>query len=124
MQLNKKSVFGIVFWGVLAAFLPFLHSEPVKYDAGGRRDPMVPLLGPGGMISGKRSGPGDLNIEGIIFDPKAGSMVLINQEFYKEGDRVGEANIISIMKDKIILQQDDEEKTLWIREEILSPGDK
>jgi hypothetical protein len=28
------------------------------------------------------------------------------------------------MKDRIILQQDDEEKTLWIREEIVTPGEK
>lgn len=103
---------------------PIISAEPVKYDAGDRRDPMVPLIGPGGMPIAKKTGPGDYNIEGIIYDPKSGSMVLINQEFYKEGDRIGDANLISIFKDRIILSQDDKEKAIWIREEIVSPGEQ
>lgn len=101
-----------------------LNAETLRYDSGDRRDPLVPLIGPGGMVVGKKSGPGDFNIEGIIFDPKAGSMVLINQEFYKEGDRIGEANLITILKDRVILSQDDEEKIIWIREEVVSPGEQ
>lgn len=91
----------------------------IKYDAGGRPDPMVPLIGPGGQIK-KGFNASGLNIEGIIFDPGAGSLVLINGEFYRQGDSVNGANVISIFRDRVVMAQDDEEKVIWIREEVVT----
>ena len=119
---SKLEIF--VFLGLMGLFLPRLTAaDPVVYESGGRRDPFVPLIGPGGVNAQKGTGD-DLVIEGIIYDPSKGSMVLINGDFYKEGERAGEASVISIFKDRIILSQDDKEKTLWIREEILPKGGK
>ena len=102
-----------------AAFFSLAFAEEVRYDSGARRDPMIPLVGPDGIVSVKFN-PDDLNIEGIIFDMnRAGSLVLINGEFYKEGESVKNSTIITIMKDRVILRQDDEEKSLWIRDEVL-----
>ena len=111
-----------IFLAMLGLFSPRLTAaDPVVYENGGRRDPFVPLIGPGGVKTPKLSG--DLQIEGIIYDPPAGSMALINGEFYKQGQRVGQAVVISILKDRIVLTMDDEEKTLWIREEIVTKGE-
>lgn len=102
------------------SFFSLAFAGEIRYDSGGRRDPMMPLVGPDGIVAVKFN-PDDLHIEGIIFDSnRAGSLVLINGEFYKEGQTVNNSTIITIMKDRVILRQDDEEKTLWIREEIVS----
>lgn len=105
------------------AFFSLAFAGEIRYDNGARRDPMTPLVGPDGVINVKFN-PDDLNIEGIIYDKnRAGSLVLINGEFYKEGQSVKDATIISILKDRVILRQDDEaeEKTIWMREEVLDP---
>ncbi len=113
----------LVFLILLAFFLPLLTAaDPIVYEDGGRRDPFVPLLGPGGLKAQKMSG--DIQMEGIIYDPPAGSMVLINGDFYKQGQSVLGATVISILKDRVVLLQDDEEKILWIREEILPKGEQ
>ncbi len=67
--------------------------------------------------------PGDLNIEGIIYDPKGnGSLVLVNGEFYKEGQSVNNSTVMSILKDRVVFRQDAEEKILWLRDEVV-PSD-
>lgn len=105
-------------------FFPLLtNADPILYESGDRRDPFIPLIGPGGLKAPKATS--DFQVEGIIFDPQQGSLVLINGEFYKQGQSVGEATVISVLKDRVVLSQDDTEKTLWIREEILQPkGEK
>lgn len=104
------------------AFFSLAFAGEIRYDSGARRDPLTPLVGPDGVIAIKFN-PNDLNIEGIIFDSnRAGSLVLINGDFYKEGQSVKDATIISILKDRVILRQDDEEKSLWMREEIVDPN--
>lgn len=112
--------------GALLFMLIFSASvlaEQIRYDNGGRRDCFIPLVNTEGIVDDKKFDASDINIEGIVFDPIEGSMVLINNEFYKEGDHVNGANIITIFRDRVILSQSDEEKTLWIREEIVSPGE-
>lgn len=108
---------------VMSFFLPNLTAaDPIVYDGGGRRDPFISLLDKEGLQGAKAKG--DFHIEGIIYDPTSGSMVLVNGDFYKQGQQVGEATIMSILKDRVVLLQNDEEKTLWIREEILPKGEK
>ena len=109
----------------IGSFNPALApAADIRYDGGTRRDPFIPLLGPGAPVKAdlKAPEPGkDLKIEGIVFDPGGtGSLALINGEFYKEGDQVDHANIISIFPDRVILQESDQQKSLWIREEIVT----
>lgn len=107
----------------LLLFSSSVLAEEIRYDSGGKRDPFIPLVTAEGIVDAKKFNTNDLQIEGIIFDPNGGSMVLVNGEFYKQGDHVNGANVISIFRDRVVLSQADEEKTLWIREEIVTPGD-
>ncbi len=119
-----KSTAGLAVFILTLSFFSLAFAEEIRYDSGGRRDPFVALVGPGGTMAVK-SNPGDLNIEGIIFDPKnGGSLVLVNGEFYKEGQSVNKATIVSIFKDRVIMRQDDETKELWIRDELVSADGK
>lgn len=105
-----------LFLGSLAVFVRIVSADGIQYDSGGRRDPFVPLVGPDGTILKKFDATG-LKVEGIIFDPKNGSLALINGEFYKAGDKLQNAVLAQIFKDRVILSQDDQEKVLWLREE-------
>ncbi len=112
------TVFPLVF--LIGLFLStVVQAADIHYDAGGRRDPFVPLIEKGGTMA-QGFNPSGLNVEGIIHDPSGGSLVLINGDYYKEGQTVNKATIISIFKDRVILAQGDDEKTLWLREEIIA----
>ena len=93
-------------------------AEDIRYETGGRRDPFIPLVGPGGVIT-QTFDPANLRVEGIVFDPNGGSLVLINGEFYKQGETLQDVTVKSIFKDRVILVKDDEEKELWLQEEVV-----
>lgn len=116
---NRSRLF---FAGLLALLINLTFglafAENLQYDSGQKRDPMVPLIGPDGMIS-KKAVRSDLNIEGIIVDTMGDSVALINGDVYKAGDRIGEAVVVQILKDRVLLSQDDEERVVWLREEII-----
>lgn len=116
MRARYFSLIVLFFFSLNASVL----AANVRYDRGERRDPFIPLVGPEGYVDSRQFDTSDLIIEGIIHDPKGESLVLINGEFYKEGQDVKGANVISIFKDRVILGQSDEQKTIWIREEIVS----
>ena len=105
---------------ISAGYFSFAYGEEIRYDQGGRRDPFTPLIGEGAVaaVGNQSHARADVKIQGIIIDSQQGSMVLIDGEFYKEGDRIGDMNLISIYKDRIILSQEDVQKTIWLREEI------
>lgn len=99
-------------------------ADNVRYVRGERRDPFIPLIGPEGIIDARQFDTSDMIIEGIIHDPHGESLVLINGEFYKEGDAVKGATVVTIFKDRVILGQSDEQKIVWIREEIVTEKEK
>lgn len=96
-----------------------LSADEIRYDSGGRRDPFIPLVGPGGVVKYGFKSAGQFKVEGIIYDPVEGSYALINGEFLKEGDPVGNAQLISILKDRVVLSVNKDEQVLWLREEVV-----
>ena len=98
-------------------------ADDIHYESAGRRDPFIPLVGEHGEVSKGFDSKG-MNVEGIVFDPNHGSLALINGEFYKQGDKVQNALVTGIHKDRVTLSQNDEEKTIWIREDVDENGDK
>jgi len=102
---------------------PLVFGAEIRYDSAGRRDPFVPLVGPDGLIM-KKSARADFVIEGIIFDSEGGSMVIVNGKVYRPGDTVDGAIIVQIYQDRVLLAQEEEQKTVWLREEIAEEGEK
>ena len=92
----------------------FAASE-VLYDSGDRRDPFVPLTGgENTLVTATSSG---IKLEGIIYDPGERSMAILNGKSYQKGEVVGNATVVKISKDHVVISVNGEEKTLWIREE-------
>lgn len=92
----------------------FAASE-VVYDSGNRRDPFVPLSGEeNALVTASSSG---IKLEGIIYDPGERSMAILNGKTYQTGEAVGDATVVKILKDHVVISVGGEERTLWIRGE-------
>lgn len=102
-----------VAWLSLASSL-FAASE-IVYDSGNRRDPFVPLTGEENALGSATSS--GVKLEGIIYDPGKQSMAILNGKTYQTGEAVGDATVVKILKDHVVILVEGEEKTLWIRGE-------
>jgi hypothetical protein len=100
---------------VLFAELGF--GEETAYNAGGRRDPFIPQLGGAAAVGDNRGKASDLIIDGIIYDPVGGSIVIIKGEYLKVGSQYKDVKIVSILKNRVVIRQNEAEKELWIRDE-------
>ncbi|MFH1799292.1 MAG: hypothetical protein ABH891_00395 [Candidatus Omnitrophota bacterium] len=114
MLRSKKSAFFLAIALLALASGVFAASE-VLYDSGNRRDPFVPLDG-GDNTSVSTTSSG-VKLEGIIYDPGEHSMAILNGKSYLKGETVGDATVVKILKDHVVISVGGEEKTLWIREE-------
>lgn len=115
---------GLWLVGLLGSVLIISIAEAgeIRYDSADRRDPFRPLAGPHALQKG--GGKDGFAIEGIVFDQKKGSYAVVGGEIYREGDSLKGAQLIKILPDRIIINQQSEEITIWLREEIVEPGRK
>ena len=89
------------------------------YDASGNRDPFVPLVTESGELIvtyGVINSIKDVILEGILYDDKGESVVIMNGLVLKENDRVGKIKIKSIMYDRVVLLFEEEEHTFKLKE--------
>ena len=106
-------VTGSVFLTLLSASLFAVEGA---YDSGKRRDPFVPLQGDD--LASAASVSAGVKLEGIIYDPSDQSMAILNGKTYQAGDIVGDATVLRIKKDHVVISVGGEEKTLWMRDEL------
>ena len=98
-------------WILLVAFDMICLDETVfsaggaGYDARGKRDPFVALV----TLAAKTSSGlmnveslQDLAIEGIVYDAKHGSMVVVNGTVMKDGETNGPVKVVKIKSDGAI----------------------
>ncbi|MGH7197807.1 MAG: hypothetical protein ACREH5_03600 [Candidatus Omnitrophota bacterium] len=74
-------------------------AEEVLYDAAGKRDPFVPLFAVGGGEGGDLlsvNSVDELRVEGVVYDPAQGSIVVANGTVLKEGQEVGSVKVIRV----------------------------
>ncbi len=103
-NFSKNQLF---LWNLLFCFGMILLSscfvfaaEQEIYDAHGKRDPFVPLV----TTSMKSSSSGllgvenidELSIEGVVYDPGHGSIVVVNGAILKEGEELGNVKVLKI----------------------------
>ena len=90
---------------------------PFRYTAKGKRDPFVPLVRDGQMVSMAQAAVPDSSLpmlHGILWDPYGQSIALINDLEAKVGDAVGEYQVIEIRHDAVVLSNGGEPVVLEI----------
>lgn len=95
------------------------RAEEFTYASKGKRDPFTPLIGHGALRQVKGAveirSVADIELEGIVYDPKGGSMAIINGMPLKEGDQVGAAVIDKIESKKVIVDIEEKSYELSVR---------
>ena len=101
-------------------FLIKAHGDEYKYFSKGKRDPFVPLAtGEIKTNMGLQSVEtiDDVKFEGIIFDPNGKSMVVLNDEVLKEGEKKYNVEVIKINNQSVTIKVNDRVHTIKIVEE-------
>lgn len=99
----------LFFWTLIFPFgIMILESsaqaEEVAYRSHGRRDPFTPLVTLAAKTSAGLTGiesVEDVTIEGIVYDPKHGSVVVVNGAVMKEGEESGSLKVVQIKADGV-----------------------
>ena len=75
-------------------------ADEKMYEVRGRKDPFVPLV----TSTMRSSSSGllgvdnvdDISIEGVVYDPTHGSVVIVNGAILKEGEELGSVKVLEI----------------------------
>ncbi|MEW6009163.1 MAG: hypothetical protein AB1629_05985 [Candidatus Omnitrophota bacterium] len=105
-HIAKALYFSLLVSCIFPIFFAFAQETNFIYTIKNNRDPFMPLVSPDGYIINlePQSEISDINLEGIIFDPKGTSFAVINGNVIAENETVGKFKIVGVKKDKIILQ--------------------
>ena len=109
--MSKPKQFQLFLWNLLPAFgMIFLSSslsaaEKSLYESHGKRDPFIPLV-TATMKSSSSNLLGidnfdDLAVEGVVYDPKHGSVVIVNGTILKEGEEFGNVKVIKVKENGV-----------------------
>ena len=112
----------------MLAGVPRAHTDAYQYEARGKRDPFVPLLGQGGKSSAVVSLEdavtiADVKLEGIASDAKGRRVAILNGEIVKEGSLIGLVRTVKIDAKSVSLLVGGKEYTVNLFEEGGSQGE-
>lgn len=97
----------------------FAQTEFV-YDSKGKHDPFIPLVTADGRLIKLEDQTGQektLSLEGIIYDKNGLSYALVNSEAVKVGDKVGDYQVLSIEKNKVIFIKEGKTQEIELKKE-------
>jgi len=126
MKIDIK--FNIIKISIILLFLFLVFSDSaevaqnvlqIRYESQGKKDPFIPVVTNDGQLLMKVQSEEkdiDLNLEGIIYESRGRSMVIINGEILKVDDSIGSVKIVEIRKDSIVYSKDGEIVTLFAKE--------
>jgi hypothetical protein len=89
-------------FAIIAAVPGPAMADEISYDSHGKRDPFMPLITLTSKDSTGLMGVetvDELSLEGLVYDPKNGSIIVINGSVLKEGDEVSGVKVIKIKAD-------------------------
>ncbi|MBI2095827.1 MAG: hypothetical protein HYT89_06635 [Candidatus Omnitrophica bacterium] len=79
--------------------------ESPVYTARGKRDPFVPLVTASarhveGLLGAETAE--DITVEGVVYDPKGGSVVIVSGTLLKEGETVGGVKVVEVKPEGVL----------------------
>ncbi len=84
---------------MIPLFAGRVEAEEVNYDSGGRRDPFISLASTSsGMLSGLAGVTqiSQIEIEGLVYDPPNGSLLIANGVFLKQGQTEAKVKLLKV----------------------------
>lgn len=118
--MKRKTVY-IIVMVVAFALSCMLPCSVFGYEAKGKRDPFIPLLGQEkvgrsvgleGIVSAQ-----DILLEGIAIGSSGNNIAILNGQMVKENDKVGLIRVRKISKKTVELSVDGKVHTLSLQEE-------
>ena len=98
--------------------LALAQRQPARYKDKDVRDPFIALVTDDGrLLKLERKSSGPVEVEGIIYDDRGLSYVIVNKEILGIGDWVGEYQLYKIGKDRVVFLKDGEETEVLVKEE-------
>jgi hypothetical protein len=117
-SLAAAVLYALRSWGVHST----AAAQTGAYDAEGKRNPFIPLVSEEGKLlrlTGSTPEPAKADqdmepgmsvmhpcVQGIVVDPRGSSFAVVNDEIVKEGDAIGDYQIVKIAADRVIFQKD------------------
>jgi len=92
-------------FGTLCAIGGMSAADEARYDAYGKRDPFATVVSSMGREAGGLVGiesAEDLSIEGIVYDPKQGSIAIVNGSVIREEEESGSVKVLKIKPDGVL----------------------
>ena len=111
----KNFVLLLIFLLLQSSLVFAQEEEPFIYTDKGKRDPFVPLVDENGrylLDSEEFCTFEDLNLSGILWDPKGKSSALINNQIVKTGESIGGFRVTNVTKDSVTLFKNGKEYIL------------
>lgn len=115
--MRNNTALALIFVSALTILNPgFSFSEEIRYQSGGRRDPFVPIKA-GAVQTVAQAAEVAIVVEGIIYDKKGASVIVVKGDAYKVGDTVEGRKVTAIYPSKVTFQdQDGKQNDYWISE--------
>lgn len=111
----KKTLFIVLLFSLNAALLFAEDIEDFVYDSKGKRDPFISLITRDVRVAAGLEGVqviDDITLEGILWDPKGGSIAVLNGVIMREGQEAGSVKLKKIEEKKITLLLNEIEYTI------------
>jgi len=109
----------LLFWiSCFATYSSTFAQEQFVYDAGGKRNPFIPLVTSDGRLLklDKEEVRGDLLVEGIIYDKQGRSFAIVNALVVGIGDFVGDYQVLKIEPQKVTFIKEGITRVVEIKE--------
>jgi len=116
----KETMRAVVFLALFGAITSLAGAENFEYNAHGRRDPFVSLIGPEKPAVTRLSditSVEDIRLEGIVSGAKGEMAAMMNGEILKQNDRIGNIKVKYITKAEVTLIIGGKEYKLKLPEE-------
>lgn len=97
----KRLLASLVAFAILTISAQCVLCDGFKYESRGKRDPFVPLVGGSRPIVMKledATSADDVKVEGIAIGAQGKKVAILNAEVLKEGDKVGEVELVRVEK--------------------------
>jgi hypothetical protein len=109
----------LCFYALQLAFCLFCYAqEKFVYDAGGKRNPFMPLVtSDGRLIKFDEEKESEIILEGIIYDDRGMSYAIVNHQVVKIGDWAGNYRVFKIEKDKVTFLKDNQPIEVRLKKE-------